>query len=110
MLTEPLAHSTAMLENCGDMLLWRAGCFTYVVHFRPHVKSFNLWVYLEKKNKNHSFSCASYWGLKGIVLSQALTRLGGEMCILAAQVSVSGCSGCKAELRISPPEFDVYLL
>lgn len=38
------------------------------------------------------------------------TRLGGEMYILAAQVSVSGCSGCKAELRISPPEFDMYLL
>lgn len=53
---------------------------------------------------------ARCWGLKGSVLSQAPVKLGEETYKLAAEMSVSDCSGCKAEFLISPPEFDTCLL
>lgn len=46
---------TVSLEGCGEMLLWRAGCFTRVIHLRLCVKSFDLWIYLEKGKITISF-------------------------------------------------------
>ena len=46
---------------------------------------------------------SNYWGVKGIVISQALIKLGEEIHKLAAEMSVSQCSGCKAELLSNKP-------
>lgn len=72
------------------MLLWRAGCFTHVIHFRPCVKSFNLEIYLEKEEIMVPFMSASSWRVKGRFFSQALVALGADTYRLAAGVSVSG--------------------
>lgn len=86
------------------MLLWRAGCFTHVIHFRPCVKSLNLGIYLEKEEIIVPFMNANSWSVKGTFFSQALVALGADTYRLAAGMSVSGLAGCQAKLPVSPPE------
>lgn len=54
---------TVVLESGGEVLLWTAGCFTHVIHFRPCIKSFDLWVYLEKKKITIPFCWVSATGV-----------------------------------------------
>lgn len=74
LMEKPCPSDTAVLESCGEGLLWQAACFTHVICFRPCVKSFDQWVYREKKKRTIPF-CVSYWGVKDTVSSRACRTL-----------------------------------
>lgn len=111
LMEKPCPSDTAVLESCGDGLLWQAACFTHVIRFRPCVKSFDQWVYREKKKKNHTLLC-QLLGCEGHCLLSGMQNLGAEMYLtLAAEMCVvSECGGCEAAPPGSPPEFDTCLL
>lgn len=59
---------------------------THVIHLRLCVKSFDLWVYLEKKKERYLFTSASYWDVKGTFFS---IKRGAHTLKLAVELSVS---------------------
>lgn len=59
---------------------------THVIHPRLCVKSFDLWVYLEKKKEPYLFTSASYWDVKGTFFS---IKHGAHTLKLAVELSVS---------------------
>lgn len=76
LMEKPSPADTVVLESCGEGLLWKAACFTHIIPFRPCVKSFDLWVYREKKKEPYLFvSATGVWRALGTVCSRACRTL-----------------------------------
>lgn len=99
---------TVLPESRGEVLLWRAGCFTHVIHLRPYVKSFDPWVYLEKKKNTRTFLWVPATGVWRALSS--VIKLDACTFKLAAEMSVSWYGRCNTKLPVSPPMSDVCLL
>lgn len=99
---------TVLLESCGEMLLWRGGCFTHVIHFRSRVKSFDLQVYREKERITVLLCECQLLGYEGHLL---LSGTGEAWCACVQIGSRHGCGqvwwfqGCAS----SKPSWDWHV-
>lgn len=81
------------------MLLWRAGCFTQVIHFRPRVESFDPQVYLEKKKQPCFFWRAGCWVVKGHCVLSGVHKAWCPCLQLVAEMVMSWCGAVSSSFR-----------